>query len=156
MPYFAQQRKDSSETILTSDQLASNLFAQVCKGSERQYLIIDGIDECLPDQRQKILKCLTKASSECETNDPGKLRILIISQTEKDTIRLLGNAAEVSISEGQNWQNLQRDIASYVEKRADDIKQKYMLDEAKCQMFNMQLAEFHDYMTLITHTANGS
>lgn len=155
VPWFAEQRRSSGEPILSSDKLAKSLFATTCKGSERQYIIIDGIDECSSDQRASLLAFLSSVVTDRDTNEPGKLRVLVVSQHEKDIRRLLGNATEVSLSEAQNSRRHQKDIDFYVSQRAKEIYQRFKINEAACQNFSIHTTDVDDRMRWIAMQAAG-
>lgn len=155
VPYFAEQRKNSGEPTLASDRLSKALFSLACKGADRQYIIIDGIDECSFDQRTNLVEHLTKLVAECEASAPGKLRVLIVSQIDKGLKRSLANATEISLNDVQNFREHQEDINKYVLHKASQILQKLQIDDEACAKESKTKSEVEAQFRLISRQANG-
>jgi hypothetical protein len=81
VPHCYEKRLSGADVSLRSPALAKQLLEVLCAAIPKQYIIIDGLDECEPHERKEILKFFVKlAELSCETEPAGKLRVLFISQ----------------------------------------------------------------------------
>lgn len=113
----------SGQVVLTTSQLTEQLLKlfseQICK----QYIIIDGLDECDPGQRKSLLSILSRIVDECDERDPGKVRLLLVSQDYLDIRRGLPKASVLKLTPEHN----KNDIRNYVQQRTRAIELKYNL-----------------------------
>ncbi|OQV01238.1 NACHT domain-containing protein [Cladophialophora immunda] len=123
VPYFNEQRLQRGEAVLTFDKTAKNLFETVCEEGERQYIVLDGLDECRPEERKSILSFLTSLVTRIDGRNPSKLRVLIVSQEEPDIRRWLSSAEEFPLKREDNSQ----DIRTFVQARIAEIQRKFEL-----------------------------
>lgn len=129
IPYFNEQQQRGGEPILSNEKKAMNLLQTFCRGGNRKYLIIDGLDECAMDQRKSILSSFSGLIKDIDQRDPGKVRLLIVSQDEPDIAKALVEATELRLRTEHN----QDDIKHYVEIWAEKIKSKFTLNEEQKQ-----------------------
>lgn len=122
----------TGEVVLTSTTVADailKLFLELLPGV---VIIIDGLDELDISQRKLLLSLLNAHVEHCDEHQPGKLRIMFISQQLADIDKALRTAARISLTLKDNendiklfvksWcemirthYNLSSDIASYIE-----------------------------------------
>lgn len=81
----------SGEPVLRSLSQATRLLDDMCSILSKIYIVVDGLDECQPVERKQIMDALMDTVSQCEKADPGKLRMLFVSQTFADIKRALYN-----------------------------------------------------------------
>ena len=93
-------------------------------------MVIDGLDECQPDERQILLDFISQLSSE-------KQSILVISRNELDIRLELKEFPTISLQDEN--QNLKRDMELVIEKEFMDTKKwgprfQSMRDEIKSKL----------------------
>lgn len=97
----------------------------VCQGGNRTYIIIDGLDECTPDNRSQVLNFFTDLMQNPDMEEPGKNRLLILSQNELEIKRALVEAQDLELKREDN----RSDIELFVTLWARDIRDKFELDK---------------------------
>jgi len=123
VPYCYDKFHSSGELILTSPTLAEQLMKLFCEKLPKQYIVIDGLDECDPSQRKLILSFFTAMVDRCDELDPGKLRVAFVSQYFQDIAKALQSAQELKLKPEDN----KHDIEVYVRAWCIKIQQKYGL-----------------------------
>ena len=111
---------------MTTTTLAERLLKLFCDELEKQYIIIDGLDECDPAQRKLVLSFFTAMVERCDEREAGKLRVLFISQDYPDIEKPLQNANAIILK--LTAEDNKHDIRAYVRTWAEKIKVKYELD----------------------------
>lgn len=125
LPYCHERYIKSGETSLTSMQRAKQLFQIFCDSNTKVRLIVDGLDECPEAERKALIHYLTTMVEEIASNNPGKVRVLFVSQQYGDIRRLLSSAATLTVELKHNGE----DIRNYVDCRMTTIAQRFGLDE---------------------------
>ncbi|KAH0841037.1 hypothetical protein FOPE_06274 [Fonsecaea pedrosoi] len=125
VPFFDEERRKSCEPVLSSDQITKKLFRTVSGEGQRQYIVVDGLDECRQEERRSLLPFLTSLVKGVDDREPSKLRILIISQEEPDIRGLLSSAEEFAITRDDNSQ----DIRAFVQAWTVKIQEKFGLGD---------------------------
>lgn len=119
---------------LQSLTLAKTLLKDFCETVRKQYIIIDGLDECNAGERKQILDFFVNLVGVCEGDEPGKLRILFVSQDYPDIKRALHSSAITSIAPAivnlteLNHQNHHNDIVMYARDQISKISTKFDLE----------------------------
>ncbi|KAF1974533.1 C2H2 domain-containing protein, partial [Bimuria novae-zelandiae CBS 107.79] len=140
-PCHAKKSK-SGEPVLRSFILAKIVFEDFCSIPDKIFIVIDGLDECEQYERKQLLEFLVDIVTQCDTNDPGKLRVMIVSQDYPDIKRALHTSSTskivpkiVSMSAADN----ENDISSFVRIWVDRIAAKHELfdEEAKEYLRNL-------------------
>lgn len=94
VPTCHDELSKMSETILTSEDTAKKLLDLFCKIIPKQFIVIDGIDECEEMQRSNLLRIVTTIVKACdESPSCGKPRVLCISRKLGDIGRNLSEAS---------------------------------------------------------------
>jgi len=124
VPYCYDKHLSSGELTLSSENLAKQLLELFCQKISKQFIIIDGMDECDVAERKLVLSFFTKIVDRCDSYEPGKLRVLFVSQDFNDIKKALPTAAVISLGATDN----ENDIKLYVNERAMKIKQKHELE----------------------------
>ncbi|KAE8449591.1 hypothetical protein EG329_007921 [Mollisiaceae sp. DMI_Dod_QoI] len=126
LPYLHEQCLGSGQASLVSSQLCEEILKTCFKTMGTVYIIIDGIDECEYPERKTILSFATSLIENSDT--PGKLRSLFVSQDENDIRRLLRGCTVLRLTESHN----RSDIETYATQKSQEIQQKFeLLDETK-------------------------
>lgn len=124
VPYCYDEMNTSRDSTLVTEELAKKLLKMFCERILKQYIIIDGLDECLPAERQNLVRILTGIVKTCdEKPDLGKPRLLIISQNLGDIARSLAEANSMEFRREDN----RLDIKQFVHKRAEELKDRFDL-----------------------------
>jgi hypothetical protein len=156
LPPCHAKRTGSGEPVLRSLQLARKLFEDFCSIPEKIFIIVDGLDECEQIERKQLLEFLIQIVTHCDTNEPGKLRVMVVSQDYADIRRALHSSSTnkivpnvVSMSEADN----RHDIHSYVRVWVDRIaiKNEPFDDEAKEYLCNLTVARAKGMYADTTH-----
>ncbi|OAL34641.1 hypothetical protein AYO20_06058 [Fonsecaea nubica] len=106
-------------------EITKKLFRTVSGEGQRQYIVVDGLDECQQEERRSLLPFLTSLVKGVNDGEPGKLRVLIISQEEPDIRGLLSDAEELTITRDDNSQ----DIRAFVQAWTVKIQEKFGLGD---------------------------
>ena len=142
LPPCHAKRASSGEPILRSFRLAKKLFEDFCSIPKKIFIVIDGLDECEQIERKQLLEFLIEIVTQCDTNEPGKLRIMIVSQDYVDIRKALHSSSAskivpsiVSMSPTDNEGDIQSYVRSWVERIA--AKNEPFDDEAKEYLRNL-------------------
>ncbi|KAF1984564.1 hypothetical protein K402DRAFT_336237 [Aulographum hederae CBS 113979] len=139
IPYFYSKAKSSGQGTLIAHQLTQSLLRISCKRMHKQFIVIDGLDECPREERRVLLSFLSEIVEEIENDEPGKLRVLIVSRDEMDIreifSKLSHTRANFVVEQFALRQKDNKDeIESFVNRRTDIIQAKFRLcdEEADC------------------------
>ncbi|XPS76188.1 hypothetical protein M3J09_008244 [Ascochyta lentis] len=139
----------SGEPVLRSLSQATRLLDDICTILPKTYIIVDGLDECEQCERKQVMDALMEIASQCEKADPGKLRLLFVSQNYADIKRGLCNPSQsrpvahmLQLSESDN----ESDINMYVKVWVGRIA-------AKFSPFNEDMVQYLQHLTV--HNAKG-
>jgi hypothetical protein len=153
LPSFYIRRTSSGDASLRSLHVAKKLLEDCCSIVPKLFLVVDGLDECEATERREALECLTRLVGECNAVEPGKLRVLIVSQYYPDIQRALQSSGAtklapqiIQITETDN----ESDIKMYVKTWVDKIATKNASDE---NPFSEDMKEYLRNLTLVN--ANG-
>jgi hypothetical protein len=145
LPSFYNRRTMSGDASLRSLDVAKKLLADCCSIVPRLFLIVDGLDECEVAERKGALESLTHLVGECNTMEPGKLRVLVVSQYYPDIQRLLQGSGAMKLApkiipilETDN----ENDIKAYTRSMVDKIAEKQ-------QPFSEDMKEYVRDLTLV-------
>ena len=129
IPYCYEKSQISGELNLITTSLAEQLLKLFCERIAKLYIVIDGLDECNISQRKLVLSFFTKMVAYCDNYDPGKLRILFVSQEYKDIAKALQPAPVLKLTAKDN----EDDIAKYVRIWCKKIQVRYDLEDSKVE-----------------------
>lgn len=114
---------------MTTTSLAEQLLKLFFEKIAKQYIIIDGLDECDPAQRRLVLSFFTTTVDRCDEHDPGKLRLLFVSQNYPDIAKALQAAPVLKLTAEDN----KTDIKAYVRDWCKKIQDRYDIDFDKVE-----------------------
>jgi NACHT domain len=132
LPHFYDQLLSSGQSSLTSPKLCQELLQVALQHGRRTHVIIDGLDECPTTERRTVLSWFISAIETCNKQDPGRLRILFVSQDEPDIRKLLQTSSIIRLTAD----DMGNDIALFVRRWAADIQEKF--DIADCDVSVME------------------
>ncbi len=121
VPYCYEKYLSSGELNLTSSALAEQLLKLFFEKIPKHYIIIDGLDECNPAQRKLVLTFFTTIVDRCDEREPGKLRVLFVSQDFPDIGKALQTATIMKLTPEDN----KNDIEAYINDWSKKIEKKY-------------------------------
>lgn len=121
LPHFYDQLLSSGQSSVTSLKLCQELLQMTLQHGQKTHIITDGLDECDESERRTILSWFNSAVDDCSKNDPGRLRILFVSQDVPDIRKMLHAASSFRLTAD----NTGKDIEPYVRHWTAKIKQKF-------------------------------
>jgi hypothetical protein len=123
VPFYHDEGIESGEVPLQSIKLCKKLLRYMLQNIPGGFLVIDGLDECDVSERKSLLDFLNEIVSLCDSTNPGKIRILILSRDEPDIKRYLSIGMVVRI----DCRDTLQDIELYVRHRAGLVQSKFNL-----------------------------
>lgn len=124
---------------MRSFHLAKKLFEDFCSIPDKIFIVIDGLDECEQIERKQLLEFLVEIVTQCDTSDPGKLRVMVVSQDFVDIRRALHSSSAgkivpnvVSMCSKDNEGDIRSYVRTWVERIAannepfDDEAKEYL------------------------------
>ncbi|RAR00183.1 C2H2 domain-containing protein [Stemphylium lycopersici] len=91
------RRSTSGEPSLRSLSQARRLLEDFCSVIPKLFIVIDGLDECEKAERSQAIDVLMGLIGKCDATEPGKLRVLVVSQNYGDIRKRLQNSATTRI-----------------------------------------------------------
>ncbi|KAH6622333.1 C2H2 domain-containing protein [Boeremia exigua] len=144
LPPCYRRYKSSGEPVLRSLSQAISLLKDLCTILPKVYIVLDGLDECEQVERKQAMDALMHILDECEKSDPGKFRVLFISQNFADIKRVLYCSSQsrpapqtIQLSHTDN----EDDINAYVGTWVSQIAAKY-------EPFNDDMVEYLRNLTV--------
>ena len=133
LPHCHEKRLASGELNLTSTSLAQQLIELsiqnliFVQNISKLNVVIDGLDECNMIERKSIMSFLVALVEKCDERDPGRLRVLFVSQDYPDISKLFVTTAVMSLTAT----DIGNDLAQYVRKWSREIQKKHNLTESQ-------------------------
>lgn len=140
IPYYHDEGVRSGEVSLQSTKLCKSLLRHMLQNIPKAFLIIDGLDECDDTERRLIMDFLSDVINLCDSTNPGKVRVLILSRDEPDIRRVLAIATVIRVGR----QDTLQDIESYVQHRAGLLQQKFKLPDADREYIEQHVLDKSD------------
>jgi hypothetical protein len=121
VPYCYDKSVSSGELTLTTTSLAMQLLKLFFERIPKSYIIIDGLGECDHMERKLVLSFFMTIVDHL---DPGKLRVLFVSQDYPDIGKALPTAVVFTLTAEDN----ENDIKTYVRDWSLKIQRKFSLE----------------------------
>lgn len=137
VPYCHDRKSSSGELTLASTHLTTQILELFCQKIPKQYIIIDGLDECETVERKQILAFFNRLVGRCDAYEPGKLRVLFVSQDYPDISKALPTAGIISMKPKDN----ENDIKGFVNKWAKKIQEKHELNDNQTEYIKLSTCE---------------
>ncbi|KAI8635201.1 hypothetical protein F5Y19DRAFT_469075 [Xylariaceae sp. FL1651] len=107
--------------ILNDDSIARSLIEMFCNADMNQFIIIDGVDEIDSVQRKGLVQFLSRIVAKCdETHEPGKIRVLLVSQDLADYRQL--KCMEYATILDLDPDDTQKDIKRFLVKKVKEFQ----------------------------------
>ena len=119
VPHFYEMQQESGEPVLESPKLCQTLMKVIIQDISRGFIVLDGVDECPRDQIGNILMFLKELVDESDKDNPGKLRLLVMSRHEPEIERVLRGSETLRLGEA----DIASDIESYVRKQCQSLQE---------------------------------
>jgi hypothetical protein len=129
VPYCYERYLSSGELTLSSATLTKQLLDLFCERITKLYFVIDGLDECEKTERKLVLQALMTIIEKCDGYQPGKLRLLVVSQDVPDIRKALLAAAVMSVEPKDNEQDIKRYIGEWTAK----IQKHHDIDDGQAK-----------------------
>lgn len=112
--------KDQAGVTMVLEELAEMAF----ESKETSFVVLDGLDECLPKEAEKTLSWFQSHLKNRGKADSGHIRLLCVGQRVEVLQRELSSAADITLD--QNTSHLE-DVERYVKGQADALKVDFEL-----------------------------
>ncbi|PSN71159.1 hypothetical protein BS50DRAFT_546300 [Corynespora cassiicola Philippines] len=133
IPFAHSRCVNSGEPVLQLFSTVKKLLEDLCSQIPYQYIVIDGLDEVEnPPERRQILQCFTDLVDQCEVQEPGKLRVFIVSQDLADIRRFLEEPQNRVLSLNDVEGN-KRDIELFTIAKTEKIREKFILSQEETE-----------------------
>ncbi|KAF2096252.1 C2H2 domain-containing protein [Rhizodiscina lignyota] len=129
VPFCSDKRMLSGEVVLSSTSLASQLIKLFCETLPKIFMVVDGLDECEPGQRKLFLSEITSLIARCDEQEPGRLRVLIISQDFKDIERAFSTLVSPPGVTSLEARDIKDDIRVFVLDKCSLLQHKFELSQ---------------------------
>lgn len=112
IPWIYDQYCESDRSTLQDERKCKMITRILLLNSpaKKTFIVVDGLDEFEGKQRKEALQFLTEMTRQADIQNPGMLRVMIISRDEPDIKGLLRSYTKLSLSA----EDVQGDISSYV------------------------------------------
>ncbi|KAH5050480.1 hypothetical protein HBH96_186180 [Parastagonospora nodorum] len=147
VPICHYRRVTSGQPTLVSTYLAMGLLKMLCSQLPRVLIIVDGLDECDPHERREVLSVLTKLVN--DLNEPGSLRVLIVSQHFPDIQRGVEGSGSAQLAPRIiriTEKEVDSDIVTYIRALVEDIATR---NSSADEPFNENIKEYLRNLTLV-------
>lgn len=135
---FVHERcASSSEVTLESPTLLKELLETSLRSCSNVYLLLDGLDECEVGEEKRITAWFTALVAAINKENPGAIRLLIISQRTGVLEKVLAKAPVLSME----TQDHQDDIERYSQIWAVQIQKKFDIPAAAASDIAAKVAE---------------
>ncbi|KAL0931445.1 zinc finger protein [Colletotrichum truncatum] len=114
LPLCEDKMTTSGGSILSNSDVAQALMDVFFESNSRQYVIIDGLDECKATEIQQAVKWFTEEVSARDGTSQGQLRVLFMTQTAKDVTKFMtkygieAESGEVKLDPKDNKEDIRR------------------------------------------------
>ncbi|KAM7220383.1 hypothetical protein V8F06_004162 [Rhypophila decipiens] len=124
------EKKIRGEERLNNMSTVTNLLDLFCEFEMNQFIIIDGLDECSPAEIRPLIKYWTDVVAKCDNYNPGKIRVLFVSQDIPEIRKQMQPADIFSLHPDQS----DTDIRQYVAKRFSKLQDRFELTDDETRL----------------------
>ncbi|KAI6380633.1 hypothetical protein MCOR25_001569 [Pyricularia grisea] len=126
-PYYYDEGLAKGGLFLESIKLCKSLLKLILRNIPKAYVVLDGLDECEADQRKQILEFMIDVIKTCDGQQPGSLRLLVLSRNEPDIRRHLNAETQISTLP----ENIESDISIYMNYYSQLIQEKHCFEDSE-------------------------
>ncbi|KAF5517107.1 Vegetative incompatibility protein HET-E-1 [Colletotrichum siamense] len=157
LPLCEDKMTTSGGSTLTNPDVATSLIDVFFENTSRQYVVIDGLEECkATTEITQTINFFTKTVAACEELNQGQLRVMFMSQPNKDIRKcmekngLSPNSGEVELDAKENAE----DIRKYVRNKLNSPNgDRFNLFEREKQEIEDKIAFMSEGLFLYGHLA---
>ena len=152
LPLCTEKAASSGSTNLANPEIAQTLIEAFFEFNPRQYIIIDGLDECeSPDEIRQTADFFMRQVTKCDNEiKQGRLRVLFMSQLIPELFKDKIMPEDDACVELKSTDNAD-DIRAYVRKRIPDFSQ----ERATASGFNLSDGEKEQIERIICRQSEG-
>ncbi|KAK8868949.1 C2H2 finger domain transcription factor crzA [Apiospora arundinis] len=148
LPVCDDKREAGRQESLDEIKVVKQLLERYCESeATHQFVIIDGLDECKPADRETIVSFWMYMVDKVERYKPGKLRVLLISRDMADIRDMLQLSISTKIMD-LDPADTNQDIEGYLEWVAPRLQLKFGLSDAQKRDFLGMICKRADGMFL--------
>ncbi|KAL3298050.1 zinc finger protein [Colletotrichum asianum] len=157
LPLCEDKMTNSGGSTLTNPEVAQSLIEVFFENTSRQYVVIDGLEECkATTEITQTINFFTKTVTACEELNQGQLRVMFMSQLNKDIRKcmekngLSPSSGEVQLDAKENAEDIRR----YVRRELTSANgEKFNLFEREKQDIEDKIAFMSEGLFLYGHLA---
>ncbi|CAH0027137.1 unnamed protein product [Clonostachys rhizophaga] len=149
LPLCDDRRHQGVEDNLSNAETAQTLIEAFIEHAPRQYIIIDGLDECEPNEARQTAHFFMQQVSKCDNDVKlGQLRVLFTSQTMPELSKQMPEGdASITLKLDDNAE----DIRTYVQKRMVEFSASNEFSRG----FNLSDADKQQMESIVCHQSQG-
>lgn len=118
--------RDSKDTVLRTKHVIEELLEAALLDCSSVYVVLDGIDECLQEERQGIVHWFKKLVEKLPPSSAHQLRVLLVSQSDMRERRDFAGITSLKIQPDDN----KGDVAIFASEQAANLQLKFSLTNA--------------------------
>lgn len=150
LPLCFEKSESSGDTILTDTGIVKSLIEAFFEYNRRQYVIIDGLNECDMVEVKQVSEFFMSQVVRCDNEiKQGQLRVLFVSQKVPELVKFMPE--EDACIELRARDNAD-DIRAYVRERISD----FSVPRTTSSGFNLSESDKTQIESIICHRSEGS
>ncbi|KAH0436031.1 hypothetical protein CcaCcLH18_04564 [Colletotrichum camelliae] len=157
LPLCEDKITTSGGSTLTNPDVAQSLIEIFFENNLRQYVVIDGLDECKANTEiNQAVGFFTKAVATCDDLHQGQLRVMFMSKSSKEVRRCMDknglspSSGEVELNAKENMEDIRRYVRT---KLASSEGDKFNLSERDKQEIEDKISTMSEGLFLYAHLA---
>ena len=127
LPYIYEEASTSGESPLTTGKRARNILSDILQSFEQLHIIIDGLDECPPNEKNSIATWFQKTAKPKSDGNSAHIRCLFLSQRDRETGNLFKDIPMMNITSS----DLENDIKTFCDIESRKVADKFDLNESE-------------------------
>ena len=131
VPYCIDKAHSNGQRELSSTLTAKSVLEVFCDEIPKQFIIVDGLDECGVKERSLLLSDLAEIIDRCDARDPGKIRLLIVSQDFTDIKGSLSASQSEMTTLRLTESDNRHEIECFVRRQIERMPSNFDLDDAE-------------------------
>lgn len=144
IPVCYNKMSESGFGNLNNPDIAKQLLSLYFESTPRQFIVIDGLDECELPEIKQVLQFFVQAVAKCDGYDPGKLRVVLTSFFLHEMKKQLDSANILEIKEKDNAD----DIEAYVKAEVRSLDRYNLEPQVKKDIIDSTCRNTHGTMTM--------
>ncbi|KAI8191410.1 Gastrula zinc finger protein XlCGF8.2DB [Colletotrichum sp. SAR 10_65] len=170
LPLCEDKMTNSGGSTLTNPEVAQSLIEVFFENNLRQYVVIDGLDECKINEEiskanaeiSQAVAFFTKAVNVFDDLNQGQLRVMFMSQSSKEVRRCMERSmdknglslksAEVELNAKENMEDIRRYVRRMLAP-TDDGTNTFNLSEREIQEIEDKISTTSEGLFLYAHLA---